>query len=225
MSKYYLGDSIKIKVNMNEYSYDDNMVISYISNDKIITCGHCLPINSSSDIGKIIYSSGFDNKNEGNEIGIMKINDRTLFSNRIDDKIVKLLPNNFISNLLKKEVFNYYKRSKIYGEVIGIINSENDLLKIEWNLDNPITKLKMPYILISSKIFEFDYDQIKDLKKRYKIIGSKIGKLTKSGYSGSPWIININKKLYLIGIHIGKTIGVHKKYNIPSEIAYVRILN
>ena len=67
------GDKISIRVILPDISYIDNLVISYIAGDKILTCGHCLPKNSKLNIGDIIFTSGFDIPGEEKEIGLIRI--------------------------------------------------------------------------------------------------------------------------------------------------------
>ena len=43
---YNIGDKIKIDICLPDLCYTDDMMISYIVGNFIITCGHCLPVNS-----------------------------------------------------------------------------------------------------------------------------------------------------------------------------------
>lgn len=216
---YKPGDQIDISVNMGDYNYKTNLVISYIKNDKIITCGHCLPKNTDLDFGKIIYTSGFDNPSEKHELGIIKINKDKMqyFQNYIDRiKLKRLEKYNKLP--LNTKVFNYYNRNKIYGKIIGYdIDDLHD-----WYFDHQITKLSKPYYLIAGSRFIKDIKQSNYIKNKFgvKIDDNRVSKLTKSGYSGSPWLYKNKKNIYHIGIHIGKTIGIYK--NKMYEIAYVK---
>ena len=55
MNRNIPGDSVDITVNMGSYKYKSSLVISYIKNDKLITCGHCLPKNAQLDFGKVVF--------------------------------------------------------------------------------------------------------------------------------------------------------------------------
>ena len=216
---YNPGDIIDISVNMGDYNYKTNLVISYIKNNKIITCGHCLPKNTNLDFGKIIYTSGFDNPSEKYELGIIKINKNKsqYFQNIIDGYNVKLMnKNNKLP--LNTKVFNFYNRNKIYGKIIGY---DIDNL-YDWYFDHQITKLSKPYYLIAGSHFIKDIKQSNYIKKKFgiKIDDNNVAKLTTSGYSGSPWLYKNKDNIFHIGIHIGKTIGVYK--NKMYEIAYVK---
>jgi len=216
MKELIPGDVIEIKVNMGDYSYKSDLVISYIKDDKIVTCGHCLPKNSIIDFGEIIYTTGFDNPKEKYEIGLIKVNkNKKNIVNKINGKQLKLLKKNL---KLCTSVFNFYKRGRIDGFIIGYdVDNLNN-----WKFDHQITKLSKPYYLIAGCHFIKDIELSNNIKKKFNIQlnDNKVAKLTKSGYSGSPWIYEENNKLYHIGIHIGKTIGVHN--NKMYEIAYVK---
>ena len=92
MKKYIPGDKIEITVDMKDFKISTDLVISLIKDNKLITCGHCLPENAILSFGKIIYTSGFDNSNEKYEIGIIKIFDKMkqLFSNKVNNKVLNL---------------------------------------------------------------------------------------------------------------------------------------
>lgn len=230
------GDEIEIEVNIEGIGViKQNVVVSFIEGDKILTCGHCLPKNSKINIGEILYTSGFDTVEEGKEIGLIKINTEHLykFKNEIND--VKILKNKKI--LLHNLVFNYYKRNYIYGSILTYINKSipKGLNKIDnWVIDHQITKLDIPFYLIKGSNGNSDSIEIyKNAKlifknyifENYKSMEYKIFKLTKSGHSGSPWLVDINERLYHIGIHIGKSIAirVYKKFVVEiTEIAYVK---
>ena len=49
--------------------------------------------------------------------------------------------------------------------------------------------------------------------------------MTTSGYSGSPWLVNLGNKYVHLGMHIGKVYGikVHNKNVLEiGEFAYVK---
>lgn len=229
------GDELEIEVNIKGIGIiKQNVVVSFIEDNKIITCGHCLPLNSKISIGEILYSSGFDTIEEGKELGLIKIDSEQLhkFKNEIDG--IKILKNR--KQLSYNLVFNYFKRNYIYGSILIYVNQQLSfgLNKIgNWLIDNQITKLDIPFYLINGtdngdtlKIYENAKTIFKNyIFEDYESMKYKIFKLTKSGYSGSPWLVDINEKIYHIGIHIGKSIGIRVfKNNVIeiTEIAYVK---
>ena len=72
---YQIGDVLQIKVIGNDFRYIDNLVITFNYNRILVSCGHCLPNNAKISFGKIIYTSGFDNSNEGKEISLIALKD------------------------------------------------------------------------------------------------------------------------------------------------------
>ena len=219
MNKIIPGDKIEITVDMKDFKINTDLVISLIKDNKLITCGHCLPENAILSFGKIIYTSGFDNPNEKYEIGIIKIFDKMKqsFSNKIHNKVLNL---NKKKLELNTKIFNYCNRKKIFGRIISI--NKNNLNG--WHFHHAITKLTKPYYLVVGLKSTIDEELSDSIKKNFKINSKNkfVYKLTTSGYSGSPWIYESNGKLYHIGIHIGKTTGSFngKLY----EIAYVKPL-
>ena len=71
--KLQIGDKIKIYYFIDNTRIEDYATITFIDNNIIYTCGHCFPKSSNTDFGKLIYSSGFDTPNEGDELAMIKI--------------------------------------------------------------------------------------------------------------------------------------------------------
>lgn len=71
------------------YNIHDTLIISFFINNIIFTCGHCLPEQVTFNNKKlsILYTSGFDNKDEGLELGIIKTNNISLLSNPFNIKL------------------------------------------------------------------------------------------------------------------------------------------
>lgn len=230
------GDIIKIDVDVEDVGIiTHDLVVSLIENDKIITCGHCLPVNSKLSFGKIIYTSGFDNEEEAKEIGIIKLYPELVskFENKIDDKYVHKLKRVLDGNNI---VFNYFNRNLKFGNIFHYTNynlkSGFNFIN-GWVIDNQITKLNMPYYIVSGTDISNDsiiYNSAKKIFKKYKFLEEKfyfrkIYKMTSHGFSGSPWIVDIGNKLYHLGIHIGKVLGIKVRDNLVIEIcefAYVK---
>lgn len=229
------GDKIEITIILSDTKLKDNLIISYIEKDKIITCGHCLPPNSKLDIGNIIYTSGFDIPGEEEELGLIRIKSEYInnYKNEIDNKQIKLNDGILEYNT---PIFNYYNRKKIYGKILNyqkevLIKGFNFINS--WIYDHQINKLQTPYYLIKGCTKTNDsliYRTAKDIFSEYifadiSFYENKIFKLTKQGYSGSPWIKEDKDIMIHIGIHIGKTIGIfaiNNKVIEISEIAYVK---
>ena len=221
---YSPGDTIPIKVQMDDFQYESELVISFIQNDKIITCGHCLPQNAKLDFGEIIFTTGFDTPNEDMELGIIKINSTHLhkFKNTLSYNLKQLLPVN-------TSVYNIKNGIKTFGKIIAVIENKSQLLEgkcqiNDWIIDHQITKLKPPFYLICGTVFEDLPKEIQSFEKKFNIQSNTklVAKLTLPGDSGSPWIFDNN----FIGIHIGKTIGYlqNETQYALSYIAYVNIL-
>ena len=144
------GDKIEITIILSDTKLKDNLIISDIEKDKIITCGHCLPPNSKLDIGNIIYTSGFDIPGEEEELGLIRIKSEYInnYKNEIDNKQIKLNDGILEYNT---PIFNYYNRKKIYGK---ILNYQKEVLIKGFNFinsliyDHQINKLQTPYYLI-----------------------------------------------------------------------------
>ena len=195
---YKLGDKIDIKYTIDKNTeLSDNAIITYINNDYLYTCGHCFPKNATLKYGDLIYSSGFDTIDEENELAVIKLKPQymNLFKT---PKILNKQINFKNNNTIMINNGNFYK-----GVIIKKIT--NDLHKGWQNLNSniminhQINKLKYPYYIIKTDI------------------------QLKSGLSGSPWIIQENDNLYLLGSHIGRTNGL--KDNEIIEISYVKIIN
>ena len=150
------GDKIKYQVNMFGHIITDYFNISYIDLDEeplIVTCGHCLPENAILNNSEIKYTSGFDNKNEPQEIAIIADQNEKLYSNMINNKqlVIKLFtaPINTI-------VYNLYQGNFLKCKVLSYINFnlKPDIVSINnnWYILNTINKLEPPYYLISGCI-------------------------------------------------------------------------
>ncbi len=223
-----LGDSLPILVKMKDFTYQENLVISYKLDNILITCGHCLPHNSIINFGKIISTSGFDTRNESKELGLIKLNKEfnDLIFNIIDKNRVKININNIIIPK-NTTVFNYFNGNKKYGKIINLINNIDDLNNCNWYFETEFTKLNYPYYLISAKYYLSNSDLMNKYQKvfNYQIKDNKVGLLTNHGQSGSPWIIKKDKDYFIIGIHIGSIKGMNKYSRRLSDIAFVKVIN
>lgn len=224
------GDIIKINVDVDNIGLlKHEMVVSFIDNDKIITCGHCLPKNTKLSFGKIIYTSGFDNEDESKEIGIIKINSdkKKMFLNEIDGIKIERLFRTLSNGML---VFNFYNRNYKFGTVLKYttsrMNKGYNFIE-DWIIDNQITKLNVPYYIIlgsdvpsDTSIYNNAVQTFKSYKfKNFESYIGKIYKMTSHGYSGSPWLVELGSKIFHFGIHIGKVLGVRTRNNKVLEIA------
>ena len=231
---FFIGDIIKIKIHLeNGIIYEENLIISYINKKYIWTCGHCLPKNSEFNFGKIKYTSGFDNPKDSEEIGIIEVNDKwkKYFSNILFSKKVYIY-----NGIIKSNKSCFLKRGSeiINGKIVGYVLKKKDkgtIILNNWMINHQIDKLDPPYILIYSTSVNnqsgtnFNREINKFIPNNCK--KKKIKNLTQSGFSGSPWLIECQNKIYHIGTHIGKTFGYlnHKKKCLTSEIAYVKPIN
>lgn len=206
---YQIGDLLQIEIIGNDYRYIDNLVITYNYKGILVSCGHCLPTNAKISFGKIIYTSGFDNSDEGKEISLITLKDYYAKSiyNIIDNKSVI-----FDKSLLFTKgslVFNYFQRKKTFGYISQIITKKHDLQDLKWQLESHISKLDYPYYLIEAKNFSKTINSKKltyfqsifnKHKKSNDLNIEKEGRLTHPGCSGSPWIIKSqsDQKYYLL---------------------------
>ena len=195
---YKIGDKIDIKYTIDKNTeLSDNAIITYINNDHIYTCGHCFPKNATLKYGDLIYSSGFDTIDEENELAVIKLKPQYINLFKTPEILNKQI--NFKNNnTIMINNGSFYK-----GAIIKKITND---LQIGWQnlnsnimINHQINKLKYPYYIIKTNI---------ELK---------------SGLSGSPWIIQENDKLYLLGSHIGRATGMED--NKIIEISYVNIIN
>ena len=222
---YSIGSTIDYKT---IYDIRDKIVVSFIINDLLFTCGHCLPQNLIFDDNNLslIYTSGFDNKDENIELGIIKINN---INRLINPHNIKLTKNTNVKTYESIKLLN----NKIFYDAINLITlSHNDikdlkkgLVKIclddilELHLDHQITKISSDKLLfekinlgnvilyISSKKSLFDKRNINknDIKNiNFDIDTNIYYNLTKPSFSGSPLINNEN---IIFGYHIGSTSG------------------
>jgi hypothetical protein len=238
---YSIGSLIDYKT---IYDIRDKIVISFIINDLLFTCGHCLPqdlIFDDNDLS-LIYTSGFDNKDENIELGIIKINDINKLSNPYNIKLTKK------TNIETYEQIKLLNNDIFYNAINLITLSHNDIkdLKagqvkiclddiLELHLDHQITKISSNKLLfdkinlvnvllyISSKNSLFGKRNINqnDTKNiNFDIDTDIYYNLTKPSFSGSPLINNEN---IIIGYHIGSTFGyiVNKLTNKVTWIGRV----
>ena len=124
---YQIVDTINIKVCLSNFCYNEKMVIGYIDNNIIITCGHCLPKNSQFKYGKILYTSGFANANEGQELAIVLIYPKyqKLFNPFINGKNISLYKKSITDN---SDIILFNKGVSQQGKILTLI-SNNKLKK------------------------------------------------------------------------------------------------
>tara|TARA_B100001093_G_C26723371_1_gene968834 strand:+ start:67 stop:663 length:597 start_codon:yes stop_codon:yes gene_type:complete len=177
--KLQIGNDINITYKIDDQIINDKATISFIDKDLIYTCGHCFPPNAETNVGKVIYSSGFDTFSESEEIAIIKI----------FPKYLKNINNIKLSNQYKFKIQetillnngNFYK-GKILAKIDkkiskGWINIADGIL-----INHQINKINVPYYIVKIK-----------------------SDLNFPGLSGSPWIVKQNNVLTLVGSHIGRT--------------------
>ena len=234
---YQIGDVIDIQITLPQISYSGKMVISYLGDGLLITCGHCLPKNTNLDFGKIIYTSGFDNPEEGRELGLIKIypSHQKKFNPYLNGKKVNLSVN-LISN--NSDIILLNKGQSRPGKILTLIkkgsnNSKGIINVMGWQIDHQIDKLWKPYYLAHGANYRdhmaLNNSLVKWAKEVFQIDPTKYNKIktfsiSKQNYSGSPWLKIQDGTYTLIGIHIGKTIGINIQGNTLtiSEIAYIR---
>ena len=217
-----IGDQIKVTVTVGRFRYNDFVTISFIQEDKIVTCGHCLPKNSKLKIGSILYTSGFDNKEESKELGIIKVNDASQLSTMYMNK--KVIRNDSILKV-GIHVINIFLKKMITGKIFYYCDKQLDHGLITINnmiVDHQITKLDLPYYLI---IQDTNKQHIKKILTNFKLEEKEVDyyPLTSPGYSGSPWLLECGDVYKHIGIHIGKTKAMIKGNNdVLYDVAYVK---
>lgn len=235
---YCVGSTIKYKT---IYEIKDQLVISFIINNLIFTCGHCLPkdiIFDDNDL-TLIYTSGFDSIDENIELGIIKINDINKIMNPYEIKLTKK------TNVMLYEPIKLLNNDIFYNANNLITLTHNDIKYMktgiteihlddifELYLDHQITKISSDKLLfdkinlgevilyISSKdsLFEKRCINEKDIKHINSEIDTGIYyNLTKPSFSGSP-IINDNN--IIIGYHIGSTNG-YIKNKLTNKITWL----
>jgi hypothetical protein len=224
---YNIGDLFYIKVKIDESTIiDETLVITYILGDIILTCGHCLPQNAIIPNGKVLFTSGFDNPSESDEIGIILLNKPVVTKN----KYYLLKSNNTYNVLSQHKQFFLLNQSKLLPIKPIYTFNLSDLSQLQFNrlnftngffwlhsinkLINPNSSLKdlfdlskvcIAYSEAKTKSIETEIKTISQIAKTYglQITTDKIFYLTEPSYSGSP-IIEKNK---VIGYHLGSTLG------------------
>ncbi len=229
---YDYGSKISYKT---IYDIKDNLNISFIINNLIFTCGHCLPENVIFDDNnlELLYTSGFDNNNENIELGIIKIKSKKFIENKFNIKLTKNIICLKINNPLKLINNNIVYSANFICE----LNSKffNLLNNFKWNsinlednstlwFNHQITKICSDKLLFDkidlSNIILYKSDEKNksipnDLYKIIEHHGFKINNnllfnyLTEPSFSGSPIIFNN----YCIGYHIGSVDGLIIKEN------------
>jgi hypothetical protein len=232
---YQIGDSITIEVCLPDICYHSSLVISYLTKGLLVTCGHCLPQNSNLNFGEILYTSGFDNSEEGTELGIIKIYPEveSRFNQYFNGKPVKintkpLATNSSLLLVHNGEVtFGKVLAKQLPHDRMGAINVH------DWTIDHQVDKITAPYFLVYATQPTTDpslvnrliseADRIFDLRLTdYPKITTCC--LSQPGYSGSPWLKLQDDQYCQVGIHIAKTLGIRKEGSSVtiSEIAYVK---
>jgi len=244
---YSIGDLFYIKVKIDESTIiEQTLVITFIAKDIILTCGHCLPHNAIIPDGKVLFTSGFDNPSESEEIGIILLNKSVktnqrytlLKSTKTYDvscpyKRFYLLNQSKLSPITPIQTFNLEQLSKLkYNEInftngffwlhsIDKLISQNSILKDLFDL----SKVCIAYSEAKQKPIEAEMKTITRIAKKYglQIATNKIFYLTEPSYSGSP-IIERDK---VIGYHLGSTLGfriVDKKIYWIGKIIYFKLI-
>jgi len=198
--KIKIGDKIKIYYYIENSKIEDYITITLIDNNYLYTCGHCFPKNAKTKYGTLLYSSGFDEPSEGQEIAKIKIYDSKLhLFNNVN------ISNNFVDTKDNIKTVLINNRKKYRGIILSQINKKLKKgvnIINDYKIDHTITKLNEPYYLV--KIID-DLDD----NGNYNF-----------GLSGSPWIVYQNG-LKLLGGHIGRTYGKDPNGN-NIIISYVK---
>jgi hypothetical protein len=227
---YNIGDVIDIKVKIDESTFiDQTLVITFIEKDIILTCGHCLPHNAIIPGGKILFTSGFDNPYESEEIGIILLHKPVKTGNRkytllnSSDKYKVLCPKkrfdllhrSKLSLVIPIQTFNFENISKLKHNELNFTNGFFWLHSIDKLIINPIdsplhdlfdlSEVVIAYSEAKQKPIEAELKTITRIAKQYgwQISTNRMFYLTEPSYSGSP-IIEKNK---VIGYHLGSTLG------------------
>lgn len=204
-----IGDRIEMTVKVDkETSYTDHFIVSYDVGNEVISCGHCVPKNAKIKNGKILYTSGFDEKDEAIELSVIElrgINVKTEYtlakSLRHINKMAKLIHNRrkysvTIVKLLECNLF----RNEIKG---NILYSIGDLYFF-----HGITKLCGNNGHVGLYISNAKQRKITPLEKENMVThgfssneSGIINYVTEGSWSGSPLVCG--KKV--VGYHIGST--------------------
>jgi len=223
---YNIGDLFFIKVQVDESTIiDQTLVITFIAKDIILTCGHCLPHNAIIPDGKVLFTSGFDNPYESEEIGIILLNKPVKTSQRYTllkskkrlsfcpDKRFSLLHQNNSSPIVPIQTFDFVQLSKLKYNRLNFTNgffwlhSINKLIHLNSILKDlfDLSKVCIAYSEAKEKPIEAELKTINRIAKKYglQIKTDKIFYLTEPSYSGSPIIESNN----VIGYHLGSTLG------------------
>ena len=234
-----IGDHINIKVIIDKYTIiNQTLTISFLFDKYIITCGHCLPSNSSIVNGKILYTSGFDTISEGEEIGMIEVNN-LIFEYKLYEynRLKKIYDN--IKDLLLINNGNKYK-----FELIKIFNNK-EMSNLEKNKTyytnnfywlHQIDKITDKKILFDTfcvddigiafseeKNKSIDKSLITLLNNKY-IINDIMYYATEPSFSGSPIIYNN----HVIGYHIGSTYAYKMNNNYVywiGKIIYFKVIS
>ena len=210
------------------FDINDTAIVSFFINDLIFTCGHCLPevIKFKDTNLSLVSTSGFDNDNEGLELGIIKISNSQLLSNSLNIKLpLKQLSFSYLHN----DIFHLICDNTIYPcNYLTTFNNDsfNNLTKFQLNkiklcdqytlyFDHQITKLDLDsnylnlikmnkIILYKSNYFTKNISEMNNKHFEFKLKTNVFHYLTRSSFSGSPIINNDN---IFIGYHIGSTFG------------------
>ncbi len=232
---YQIGDTLSIRVYLDDVSYFQDMTISYLKDDLLVTCGHCLPENSKLWFGHTIYTSGFETDNEGEEIGVVKIYPSLLhlFSGKFNNMEVRLNRDRLVE---KTKLYLVNNGVKVPGKILANIRNQIRTGPITLNnltIYHSVNKLNCPYFLV------YGIRENKDQKTNERLINETrtvfninpkqydnimTYTLSLPNYSGSPWLQRSGSYCSHVGIHIGKTIGyaVTGKTLRISEVAYLK---
>ncbi len=268
---YKIGDKFDISVRIDpDTIINQDLIITYVFSNIIITCGHCLPENAIVPNGKILYTSGFDNPDENQEIGIIEINNMNLrpeYKLLEKRKLNKLIRKNYLcSNSIK-----LLNQSKSYNfEIINIFDIKsfsklkpNQLNPYQPNPYQPNPYQPNPYgdfywlhsitkIIDSNSnffnIFDLSHVAIAYSNSNYETINKSVSNtlykiasdnnwiidtdkyhyVTKPSYSGSPYTIQYKNDKYIIGYHIGSTLGIRvleNKIVWVGKIVYIKLIS
>jgi hypothetical protein len=240
---YNIGDLFFIKVQVDESTIiDQTLVITFIAKDIILTCGHCLPHNAIIPDGKVLFTSGFDNPSESDEIGLILLNKPVRTSQRYTllksknnlrlcpYKSLSLLHQSKFSSIIPIQTFNLEQLSTLKFNEINFTNgffwlhSINKLIHSNSPLKNLFDLSKVCIAYSEAKQKPID-TEIKSIAKKYglQITTDKIFYLTEPSYSGSPIIESSN----VIGYHLGSTLGFrmfNRKIYWIGKIIYFKLI-
>jgi hypothetical protein len=232
--KYTFGSKIKYQTIFN---IKDELIVSFFIKNIIFTCGHCLPEQISFDDANLtlLYTSGFDNLDEGLELGIIKIIDdtNTTLINPFDIKLtlkelsfyydenIYLIHDNIKYHCDYLFTFDQYKFTQLKQFEINCVDISNYILFF----DHQITKLtlnkkflnliEMNKIILYKSNYHYKdielkhYDKIKKILSKNGICDFQI-KTKYFNYLTKPSFSGsplINNNNIFIGYHIGSTFG------------------